>query len=163
MKAIMAVDPGGTTGVAATYFNKRPTIKETLQNLPNFKTAEVSGGWEAQGEELAQMWARFRMRANVEHSIALPDIHLVCEDFVLRRREAGGATGNLTSIWVMAGFIGAAGWPEVAYQQASQAKSFATNDRLKLWDIYTVGSEHKRDATRHMALRINKLLSMSAG
>ena len=171
--AVIAVDPGRTTGVAAGYFDLKPTLKETLRGGTNKKAIEVPGQWLAQSRELHGIVWRFVFRANVDHQLPLDNIHLVIEDFVLRRRQAGGATGDLTSIWVAAalcgslvspsGSEGSEVWPpdpfSVYWQQPSSAKSLATNERLKLWDLYEVGSEHKRDAWRHVALRVNRILS----
>jgi hypothetical protein len=178
--AILAIDPGGTSGVFAAYADPRPTLKETLlEGLSKQKSTETKGGYLQQGARLATIIRRFVFVANVENSIAIPNISVVLEDFVLRRRQEGGATGNLTSCWVAAATMGAAGvthyvgpdqgeWGvEVSefmeemtyYQQPSQAKGLATNERLKLWGLWTRGDgDHIRDAKRHFATRLNKVL-----
>lgn len=174
LHAVLAVDPGNTTGVAAAYFDFKWTLIETLQGKQAAKSVEVDGDWLKQGYLIAEMMWRFLYRANVENGIPIPRIHFVFEDFVLRRRESGGATGNLTSCWVAASAVTAfklvcvreARGPllksilaeDIKWTQASQAKGFATNDRLKIWKMYEVGSEHKRDAWRHVALRVNEIL-----
>lgn len=155
--AIMGIDPGRTTGVAACYLEGEATLKETLLGAESKKAIEVSGGWLDQARELSGLMWRFRYTANVEAGIALGDIHICVEDFVLRMPAT---TTDLTSCWVGAGAVAryGEGGEDVAWQQPSAAKRFATNERLKLWGLYEVGSEHKRDAWRHVALRANGLL-----
>lgn len=155
--AVMGIDPGGTTGVAACYFEKRETLKETLLNATNKKEAEVTGNYLEQGSKLAQMMMRFTYTANVEHGIPLPNVQIAIEDFVLRRLREGGATGNLTSCWVAAAATALYGG-EVHWQTASQAKQKANNQRMKLWGLYVPGSEHKKDAWRHVAVRADALV-----
>jgi hypothetical protein len=161
--AIFAVDPGGTTGVAAADVEVRPTRKEALATISRAKSIEVGGDWLEQAHTISAMMWRFAYRANVERSIPLPNIHFAFEDFILRRRQEGGATGNLTSCWVAAGAVAAyaeTGAPldNVAWQQPSSAKSLATDARLKDWGLWVVGSPHERDAWRHFVLRLDGLL-----
>lgn len=159
LHAFMAVDPGGTTGVAAAYVRLESMLKATLLNVERRKAVELEGGWEEQAKLLASMMERFVYTANVERALPLDHVHVVCEDFILRRRQEGGATGNLTSIWVAAGAVARADLPvPVEWQQPSSAKTLATNDRLRLWGLWEVGSEHKRDAWRHFALAVNRTL-----
>lgn len=163
--AVLAVDPGGTTGVAAGYVQTYPTLKETLADgLSRTKSIEVSGSWDDQAVELERLFNKFVFTANVESQIPLDRIHIVLEDFVLRMPAR---TTNLTSVWVAAGAVairragyadGAEDPVEIAWQQPSQAKGFATNERLKLWGLWKVGSAHERDAWRHFATFVNTLL-----
>lgn len=170
--AVLAIDPGGTSGVAAGYVQLGSTFKETVKTLEHNKAIEVKGEWLDQAVQLAHIMDRFVFTANVENLVPLDNIHIVVEDFVLRRRQQGGATGNLTSIWVAAAAVAmhlnVAPWDgapmlaeraNVEWQQASQAKGFATNERLKMWGLWEVGSEHKRDAWRHWAVKVNKLVA----
>lgn len=174
--AILAVDPGGTTGVAACYLPRQETLKESLRSAQSKKAIEVKGRWDDQAAQIATIMHNFVFTANSEHGIALDDIHIVFEDFILRRKRVGGATGNLTSVWVMAGAVtlfnsrlcvnvdNSCKWEadesfvQIHYQQASFAKGKATNERLKLWNLYETGSEHRRDAWRHICALADKLL-----
>lgn len=167
--AVFACDPGGTSGVAAGYVELRKTLKETLTEkggVMRRKAVEVEGDWLTQAGEIANLMNRFQFTANSEWSMALTAIHFVFEDFVLRMPAT---TTTLTSIWVMAGAVARyrsalgdlrAKHPSIDYYQASQAKSFATNERLKLWKLWEVGSEHKRDAWRLFALHVNRLVGV---
>jgi hypothetical protein len=149
--AIMALDPGGTTGVAAAYVTTYPTLKEALPKARMKKATEVTGNWLSQARELNEMMHRFQYTANVERAIPLSHIHFAIEDFVLRMPAA---MTNLTSVWVAAATVGMFN-PHgelIHWQQPSSAKHFATDKRLKMWGLYTVGeSAHERDAWRHVA------------
>jgi hypothetical protein len=170
--AIMGIDPGGTTGVAAAYVPSLGTLKESLRAAKRKKSVEVKGTWLEQATTLATLMVRFQYRANVEHGIALPNIHFAIEDYVLRMPATNK---NLIPVWVAAAtaalYIGVQAFrdefafeisepkaADITWQQPSQIKSFATNDRLKLWGIYTTGSEHERDAWRHVALKANSVI-----
>lgn len=163
LHAVMAVDPGGTTGVAAAYVDlKFKTLKETLQmGLSDRKAVEVKGDWLFQAREVHRLMKSFTFTANVQRSLPIDHIHIVIEDFQVRPAgRAGGGTHNLTSVWVAAG-ARAMLLPDtydLEWQQPSDAKRLATNERLKMWKLWEVGSEHKRDAWRHFALRVNKLV-----
>jgi hypothetical protein len=45
--------------------------------------------------------------------------------------------------------LGLLGDATLTFQGRTMAKSTATDDRLKAWGLYTKGSDHIRDATRH--------------
>lgn len=152
--AIFTCDPGGTSGIAAGYITPSSTLKQTLLTATRLRSIEVTGDYMEQGQAIAECMIRFDRAARDRGCV---NIHFAFEDFILRRRQAGGATGNLTSCWVAAAATALAGF-DVHWQQPSEAKSFASNDRLKLWGLYTVGSEHERDAWRHFAVRANRVV-----
>lgn len=156
--AVFAVDPGNTSGIAAGYVELQPTLKETLLGISSRKSAELKGSWLYQGREIARLMKRFVYTANVEQSMRMDRIHLVFEDFVLRMPAV---TTNLSSVWIAASAVTSFNNDayEIDWQQPSSAKSKATNERLKGWGLWEVGSEHKRDAWRHFALRVDKLIS----
>lgn len=164
--AVLAIDPGGTTGVAAGYVELRPTRRETLATIHNRKAVEVKGSWLEQAEQLAGIMVQFEYRALVESQMPIPKIHITIEDFVLRRRQEGGATGNLTSVWVAAGAVArymkggekTDEFPDIKWQQPSHAMTLMTNERLKSYGLWEIGSAHKRDAWRHFGLRVDGLI-----
>lgn len=158
--AIMGIDPGGTTGIAAAYVSVRPTMKETmLEGITKKRSLEVPGDYLQQSKAIASLMNAFMYKANVENGIPLYNIHYAIEDFVLRRKAEGGATGNLTSCWVAAGAVAIFGSEaNVKWRQASQAKTYATDARLKLWGLWSIGSAHERDAWRHLASEANEVV-----
>lgn len=158
MHAVFAVDPGGTTGVAAAYIEPKVSIKETLLSMPVRKAVEVEGEWIEQAETIAGMMNEFVYNAHVGSRIPHRRIHFVFEDFVLRMPAR---TTNLTSVWVAAATVGRYGpmnGVDLAWQSAGDAKSFASDSRLRLWELWERGSAHKRDAWRHVALRTASLI-----
>lgn len=173
--AVLGVDPGETTGIFAGYVNLQETMNDTMETLHNHKAAEVSGSYLEQSIAIAQIMNRFMYTANVEWQIPIFNIHFVFEDFVLRRREEGGATGNLTSCWVAAGAVASfctawdrgsntiletsgLGNPSIKWRQASTAKQYAKNERMKRWGLWQRGSAHQTDAARHFACEVNDLI-----
>jgi hypothetical protein len=181
LHAVLAIDPGGTTGIAAGYMELENTRRSTLEGMYNKKSAEVKGNYLEQAVALDNIFRHFIFTANVEHGIPQPNIHVAIEDFVLRRRTEGGATGNLTSVWVAAAFAGILckhftlvddsdvvealtvmddePAKAITWQTASDAKHVANDERLKSYGLWVVGSAHERDAFRHLVLRVDKLLS----
>jgi hypothetical protein len=178
----MTVDPGGTTGVAQGLFNTkggRLSTKALLSRAVRkeaIRVAQVvpaeSPGPRAESAHVAAIlyraWLDFNYRATVELGVNVPDVHLVIEDFQLRQRSAELSPVEVTHAF-LAYLRGETGtWAAMSlspegrlhFQAASEAKTYATNDRLKAWGVYglTVGKEHGRDAVRHLALRASKIL-----
>jgi hypothetical protein len=157
--AILSIDPGGTTGVGAIYVDLKKTRSATFENgIIKLKNREVRGSWQEQGKELAGIANRFLYTAQVENSLAMQNIHIVVEDFILQRRREGGATGNLTSIWVAASFVGFLSRDdvEVIWQIPSEGMFF--KGLLKEYGLWSVGSAHERSANCHIIKRVDTLL-----
>lgn len=182
--AIMAVDPGGTSGVAFGLLNAKRNVDGTLRGLLKravkrkaIWTTEAKGeAWE-QAWYLGNAWAAFHFRCVVELGIDAPDVHLVLERFQLRNLHADLAPVSVTHALMALLYkmpyshVGDATamnpsnvdegfWPlgEVEFQEPSVAKRYATNQRLRDWGVWVVGSEHKRDATRHLCVKASELL-----
>lgn len=159
--AFFFVDPGGTSGVAAAHIELGPTLKSTFeQGVIMKKTVEVEGPWLVQANVLGEMIERFIYVAQAEKGIPSDRIHIGFENYT---RRPGSKDNNLEPVYVIAGTQGllwAKGWKTIDFilQEPSEAKGFARNERLKLWGLWEVGSEHKRDAMRHLAYRVNRVL-----
>jgi hypothetical protein len=185
--AVMTVDPGGTTGVAQGLFNTRGgrlTIRSLVGRAVRkeaVRVAEVVPAREPgpraesahQAAILYRAWLDFNFKATVELGVSVPDVHLVIEDFQLRQRSAELSPVEVTHAF-LAYLRGETGtWAAMSltpagrlhFQAASEAKTYATNERLKLWGAYglTVGKEHGRDAARHLILRASKILDGEDG
>ncbi len=161
--AVMAIDPGGTTGIAAALLNagKAQTTHQLLRRAVQKKvlavgeiTAKGRNAETRQAEKLYDEWMKFKFIANVEKGIPLPYIYLVVEDFQLRQRSV-----DLSPVKITWGLLSLIPEEEMLMQQPSEAKSYATNERLRKWGVWAVGKEHGRDAVRHLALRASKVLS----
>ena len=163
--AIMAVDPGLTTGVAQGVFtigDPSGMVPELLAVGRGMRTFEISNSeieehWEVSAAiEIVKEWRWFRNEwPSCEH-------RLVLEDWTARLplRSAGRVVLSPARIascveGLLANQeIGRAG--EIKYQRPADAKTYATDRRLKEWKLWVKGSDHQRDANRHLALALLK-------
>lgn len=154
---IFAFDPGGTTGVAWSMMKLRTTMAETLKAAEVF-SQDITGEHDEQAVKLDEMFTATAMAWNVERMLPLDCIYVVSEGFTLRKIGSSAKVG-LYPVWVAAMFQGMVyGRAVVEYQEPAQ-KKYATNDRLKRWGLWVPGqSDHQRDARRHIAIRLNRLL-----
>jgi len=146
---------------------------------------EVQGAWSpelAMGLVIARLWIEFAGRC-VEAGIRPV---LVIENFVLRIGKGGTSDRSglapvrvtaaiETAVWLVVGEAGLSmlgaerddslSWDGLAGEQwlwtprmqtPSEAKGFATNERLKRWGLWEVGKPHARDAWRHVARALAK-------
>lgn len=175
--AIMTVDPGKTTGTAFGLFNmERARTIEGLMRRAIRKKALIVGQiampegadeqfWNVrQGALLFREWLKFKQLA-FDYGVPIPNILLVIEDFQLRQRSADLSPVEVTNAFLahLAGVSNtwaamSLGTQGIIFQSASEAKTYATDERIRRWGLWTVGKEHGRDATRHLALRASKLL-----
>lgn len=166
--AIMAVDPGTTTGVAAGLFHPAADIAGCIAEA-EWEAWEVEGSPAEQGWEIMD---EFRDRQTVWNmdGVAFPDIHLVSESFALRLKKAHGAGSNqrmMDPIRVIQSMETLAlhslngelrKWAKIEFQSPSEAKKYVTNERMRRWGAWVVGSEHKRDATRHLVKKVSDII-----
>lgn len=155
----MGIDPGGTTGIAAGHWRLLGTAADTFgEGRRSFKTTSVKGDWWQQAKTVADLVNRFVFTAQVEHQLPVNHVHIAWEDYT--RRPQASST-NLDSVWVMAAALAFLDRPELdhTFQQPADAKGYAENARLRRWGLWVVGSDHERDATRHMAMRVSTLIS----
>jgi len=126
---VLAVDPGGTTGMAYYYDG-------------------LFDSWQADDYQSAVEWSAELLDSTT------PLDALVCEGFVIRANTAKLDAGafSLTTDLIGACRLLAhqAGIPFVR-QTPAEAKSFATDDKLRRlgWYIPTKGG-HANDASRHL-------------
>lgn len=178
--ALCVFDPGRATGVAQGAFRSQATEAATLRRAlvkRAVRMAVVDGVCWEQGHQLAKIWRDFRFRMVVEWGIAEPYVFLVVEDFNLRQMAV-----DLAPVEVFAALRTAqvskvsAGWtddvPEgrLVRPSASEAKTHATDARMREWGLWELAcvadrrggrkllGDHARDASRHLALGVNKVL-----
>jgi hypothetical protein len=132
---VLAVDPGGATGLA--LWEKTP------------------------GGESIQQWqidSQMGLLATVEAELARGLDVLVCESFQLSRSSKKSTAGSLQTIET----IGALRWLAhkesrlFVLQSPSDAKTFVTDDKVNALNWWKVGEEHARSATRHLILYLTK-------
>jgi hypothetical protein len=172
--AVMTVDPGGTTGCATGVFrtdkgdDMLATIFARAAKKNVIESWEVKGDSEAQSWIICNAWRDFKFKCNVEYAVPSPYTYLVIEDFALRELQA-----QLQSVEVKAGIKtlllgddptrivddGPVLWPlgKPEFQTPSTAKR-RNNAMLKELGLWVVGSEHERDARRHLVAKVNDIL-----
>jgi hypothetical protein len=167
--AIFACDPGLTTGAAWGVFDLRqPTVGACMRRAlskGNVFSSEVSGEYVEQAWRLARKSADWFYSMHVERSwIREGEYSFVMESFSPRSMGV-----ELISMQIIAGvevlMRGAYNATTDEYkrycvqQTASEAKGFCSDDMLRDWNMYKGRSKHERDALRHIARRIDKLLN----
>lgn len=171
--AIMGVDPGGKSGVCEGAFTNRGTAKQTLRRAARknaVRCCVLDGPPEEQAHFLARFWRDFKFKMVVEWGIPEPYVLLAIEDFQLRQMAVDLAPVEVTSgLRTLQHVPVTQGWfddvrPECLFRpSASESKSYATNERLKLWGLWEVTrgrgyGDHARDATRQVCLGVSKVL-----
>jgi hypothetical protein len=165
--AVFGIDPGGTTGCATALIDLRQiTVAKAM------KRARIKGNidtWCEKGHYVDQAWAiarritDFLFTVHIEKSLIENEkFFIVCENFEIRQMGAdlspvevrsGFETllkGVFKDLWEKEGFY--------SLQTASEAKGFCNNDMLDRWGLLRGRTPHERDALRHIARRIDKLL-----
>lgn len=126
---ILAIDPGGTTGVAI------------LSPNGTFNTHEISGGFDGMSDWLSTFGPSWCVDG------------VVIENF---RPRPGAKSTQMDAVWIVgvvkhlcrrSGML-------LIVQEPGQAKSFADNSKLKSVGWYTVGEDHGRDAARHLLVAL---------
>lgn len=94
---------------------------------------------------------------------------LVVEDFTVYAGKAGevssGGAVPLAPVRVgsMLALAAELAVMDVEYQMASMAKTTVTDERLKRWGFWTKGSDHARDATRHLLTYLRRYAAGEVG
>jgi hypothetical protein len=152
---VYTLDPGGKSGTARGVFIPQRTIVSTLR-AHTVEAAEWTGDPIIQAANIARdyyAWRRQVYAAGVER------IELVIESFKLRQVAVELSPVEVTA--ALRAYLRVLKLPDVTcYQSASQAMSHAPHQRLKRWGMYSAGrgSDHKRDALRHLALRVSNII-----
>jgi hypothetical protein len=163
--AIFSIDPGGTTGCACGVFDlRRITVKAIVGRAKakqNLKTWNVKGTNVAQNWEISKAVVDFYYTVHVEKAwIMYNKFYVVTENFNLREMGADLAPVERNSgIETLLEPCFKDRWDEVwSKQTASQAKGFCDDKMLDRWGLLKGKSPHERDATRHIASRLDILL-----
>jgi len=178
-RAIFALDPGGSTGVAWGIFAMGSTLDETLKSKMFSGSDTLEGQERCQIRKIAMLWMAFYRECVNDHSMDPTMVEFVCEDYVARHEGKSGR--ELTSperiAWGVEGYRMGRGdeWmakpgrrknrelhvPPMILQLPSQASTLGTSKRLREWGVWVVGREHERSAWKHVALRLATLLKQA--
>lgn len=172
--AIMAIDPGVTTGVACGVFDLGlGSVADCLRGGVLCSSYCVGGPGSSeisQALDLYGDWRRWREAVGVlgGRGRAALDMaeccQLVCEDWTPRLPLKSGKREVFYPVRVPAMLEGllvsgvGACSVDVVYQMPGMAISYCTDERLRRWGKWVKGSTHRRDAWRHVACRLNVLL-----
>lgn len=153
---IFAVDPGKVSGVAAGVFevDQWESVSRVL-GRGCWESWECVGSAAEQAMEIGEQFVDLRSEWNLR-GVGLDSIRLVVEDFALRGVRRLSDRSALDPVRVAAGMeaLLLRGDVEIEYQQPGEAMGYVTNERLRRWGVWVVGSEHRRDAVRHMVKRL---------
>lgn len=154
MSKFVVIDPGTTTGVILADLRKK---KYGEMGSPSERLRVGMEEGDVQALEVdTRRWWESTLADTVEEfmrsgSGGWTSIPLVVEDFILRTQDKRKetldpirVTSSLVAVLIDRGWDG-----KLVLQQPSQAKSVVTDDRLRAWKLWIVGSSHKRDAMRH--------------
>lgn len=128
---ILAVDPGGNTGLARWADGNWNAWFEDAQTAASQVHAELVAGLDA----------------------------LVFESFRISAQTAKKTqTGSLEAIELIGvgRYLARQYGTRFVLQSPAEAKMFATDEKLKALDMWHRGSDHPRDATRHLLLFLAK-------
>lgn len=122
---ILAIDPGGTTGMARCFLSAEGEVSDWAS-------------WDiGPGEHHAELYRQL-------YEVVIPDV-VICERFDYRPKLDKAELISREYI----GIIKLAR-PDVVLQSASEAKGFVNDNKLRALDLWAVGSPHQRDAYRHL-------------
>jgi hypothetical protein len=165
--AVFAIDPGGTTGCATALIDlRRITVAKAMLRA---NSKDNINTWIERGEHTDQAWSiarkivDFFFEVHIERMLIERDnFFLVMEKFEIRQMGA-----DLSPVRVAAGVetlmceYNREQWDRDGFyskQSASEAKGFCTDTMLETWKLLRGRTPHERDALRHIARRIDKLL-----
>ena len=167
--AIFVIDPGRTSGVTTAVIDMRQlTVQRCMRRARSkrlLETWHVKGSSEQQAWTLSKQVVDFFFYWRIERGLVEEsNCKLVVEDFKLRQMDA-----DLAPVEVTFGMQTLLRGPQETQgllsidglytkQSASEAKSFCSDEMLKKWRLFTKKSPHERDALRHLAKRIDRLL-----
>lgn len=152
---VCAVDAGGGVGWSVFCVHPEALIDDGVPILGNIQywSAGVLAGPE------------YRVTVGAVNFCAQwPDGAVVGESFDVRKKIRSAEYLSPVRINAVLDYENRRRWGrEMFMQSASDAKKTCPDERLKAWNLYTVGPDHARDATRHAVLflrraKANKLL-----
>lgn len=170
MRAIFAVDPGGSTGVAWGVFNdKADTVVDAMSNrelsgsttihlhrIEGSTPAAIIANIRNQTAEVSKLWSRFLL----DLPQGAMQIDFVLEHFVLTSapHHKPGVEGIFPAF-----LVGSILWevsPEpVILQTAGKGMKWNKRPHLERYDAWIIGKEHERAAFAHIAARLHDVLT----
>lgn len=153
-KVIIALDPGGTTGIAfwfrnSTTFNPEVTsISQWQWGRLQVNGCDIDAGLIGLMRELTAIVGRTPTAAGRERPV-----HIAYESFDFRHEERERDRIDYTPAEVIGAVrLWAAGLPYVnlVKYNAATGKGFWSDDKIKKLGLWVPGYKHAMDATRHL-------------
>lgn len=174
--AIMACDPGGHSAIARGIFDlDRDMVAKCIADarrknaLESFQLdmEDSNAGVDAEkdiAKKIAMEWHDWDAECRLE-GVAVDRSVFVMEDFVPRAKALTMQREILIPVRIAAYVEGmlvkelpGAGGRGIEYQQPGLVKGYANDARLRKWGLWVKGSDHQRDAWRHVVARLNRAL-----
>jgi hypothetical protein len=161
MLGIFAIDPGQSTGIAMLVVDSSGglTVAERVASCVVRESMEVvldvDDGSAAElnaAVEIARLWQQFEFDCGMSAEHDPCAVVMVCESWSPRLPMKSAERNVLYPVRIAAcleGLLYKRVNGGVQYQSPSQAKRFATDERLRRWGLWVKGSDHVRDAFRH--------------
>lgn len=148
-----AIDPGISTGWAVIGVDSDSIFGSAPGNIQDWQFGQIDGPLTGQVVTIRSLIKRFSPAA------------FISEDFSPREANSSAeyispiALRSMCQLAVSIGYI--PDIPTVHLQMPGLAMSTATDQRLRVWGLYSKGSRHARDATRHAITFIRRAKSDS--
>jgi hypothetical protein len=157
--AIMAFDPGGTTGWCATSFRLGHLALLRERGLKAFLMSEaltLTSGQLTGSENSQALKAADLIQAGVDRGEA-DYVLLLYEDFILRQKRKDRDLLSPVRMTAKLEMVNELNWgfPELK-QQPSLAKTSMPNSRLKALKLYRPAMPHANDGIRHNVTLIRR-------
>jgi hypothetical protein len=151
-------------------FDPHADLEASLRGRTHEGSATVDGDIRNQIRVVSTRWRSFYQVCVQEALLPHDHVWYVCENFIFHGNYGGdSAVVSTAIIWGVEGYrMGRADqWaaghgrrqisvPPAVLQTAGDAKSFASDARLKDWGLWIKGKDHERSAWRHLALFLKK-------
>lgn len=156
---ILAIDPGGTTGWSLLVLRRTAGFSqdELLDTNQDICLNQKLNWWHGQIDCIRDQQLGVHQLKRIMDD--WPTAAIVMESFFLRKTRLGIDLSPVEIIAQIRGHLYYQG-RTMHMQQPSQAKTTATDDRLRLWGCYTSegGLQHARDADRHAILFLRRCI-----
>lgn len=131
-KRVIALDPGGTTGVAAVVYDVPIDVQEQ-----EFTTLHIGPH-----EHHADLWNKLYLFRPTK---------IVCESFEFRQNKQRDNINLMSKeyIGLVKTFSAITNTP-VVFQTAAIGKGFVSDEKLKAMGLWVPGKKHAMDAMRHL-------------
>jgi len=140
-KVTIGVDPGGTTGLAAYYYELQQWYRTQISNC------DTREGLRRVTSMIHGIYRR------CEPFLAKPTVHILCEQFDFRKDEQFRDKIDYTArevIGVLKYEFGFVDFVRLDFTGASLGKGFWTDDKIRRLGLWEPGNKHAMDATRHV-------------